>query len=92
MKYDKKRKITIWVTKCHIQRKIVEEVPQNMYRIPSAEENIIMEVPQKILIYTFSATLGHIGSSNIIFFKAPALECIFSYTLSNQIFSAALPL
>ena len=30
-----------------------------MYRIPSAEENIFMEVPQKIPIYTFSATLGH---------------------------------
>ena len=38
---------------------VVEEVPQNMYRIPSAEENIFMEVPQKIPIYTFSATLGH---------------------------------
>ena len=51
-----------------------------MYRIPSAQENITMEVPQKIQIYTFSATLGHI----IIFFKAPALECIFFGTTSNQ--------
>ena len=30
--------------------KQVEEVPQNMFRIPSAEENIIMEMPQKIRI------------------------------------------
>ena len=28
----------------------VEEVPQNMYCISSATENIIMEVPQKISI------------------------------------------
>ena len=28
----------------------VEEVPQNMFCIPSAEENIIMEMPQKIRI------------------------------------------
>ena len=34
-----------------------------MYRIPSAKENIIIEVPQKIPIKTFSATLGH----NVIF-------------------------
>ena len=27
-----------------------------MFSIPSAKDNIIMEVPQKILIYTFSAT------------------------------------
>ena len=38
-----------------------------MYRIQSAEENIIMEVPQKIQIYTFSATLGNNGISIIIF-------------------------
>ena len=46
-----------------------------MYHISSAKENIIAEVPQKIPIYTFSATLG-----------APALECIFSGTLSSHIF------
>ena len=28
----------------------IEEVPQNMFCIPSAEENIIMEMPQKIWI------------------------------------------
>ena len=59
---------------------IVEEVPQNMYCIPSAAENIIMEMPQKIRIYTFSAALGHNGISIIIFSSAPALECIFSDT------------
>ena len=47
----------------------VEEVPQNMYRIPSAEENIIMEVPQKIPIYACSATLDHNGISIIIFLR-----------------------
>ena len=31
-------------------QQVVEEVPQNMFRIPSAEENIIMEMPQKIRI------------------------------------------
>ena len=29
---------------------LVEEVPQNMFCISSATENIMMEVPQKILI------------------------------------------
>ena len=62
-------------------------MPQNMYCIPSAEENIIMVVPQKILIYTFFATLGHNGISIIIFFKPLALECIFSGTSSSDIFS-----
>ena len=57
-----------------------------MYRIPSAKENIIMAMPQKIPIYTFSATLGHNGISIIIFFKAPALECIVSGTWSSDIF------
>ena len=59
---------------------VIEEVPQNMYHIPSAKENIIMEVPQKIPIHTFSATLGHNGIFVIIFFKALTLECIFSGT------------
>ena len=40
----------------------------------SATENIIMEVPQKIQFFTFSATLAYNGISIIIFFKAPALE------------------
>ena len=31
----------------------IEEVPQNMYHIPSAKENTIMGVPQKIPIFTF---------------------------------------
>ena len=39
--------------------------------------NIIMEVPQKILIYTFSVALSYNGISIIIFLKAPDLECIF---------------
>ena len=39
--------------------KHLEEVPQNMYCVLTAEENITMEVPQKIQIYTFSARLGH---------------------------------
>ena len=56
-----------------------------MYRIPSAKENITMEVPQKIQIYTFSATLGRNGISIIIFLMAPALECIFSGTWSSHI-------
>ena len=43
----------------------------------SATENIIMEVPQKIQFFTFSATIAYNGISIIIFFKAPALECIF---------------
>ena len=47
--------------------KLVDEVPQNMYHIPSAEENIMMEMPQKISIYTLSAALGHNGISIIIF-------------------------
>ena len=33
-----------------VPRQSVEEVPQNMFCIPSAEENIIMEMPQKIRI------------------------------------------
>ena len=58
----------------------VEEVPQNMYCIPSATENILMEVPQKIRIYTFSVTLAYNGISITIFVTAPALECIFYAT------------
>ena len=46
-----------------------------------------MEVPQKIPLYTFFATLGNNGILNIIFFKASALECIFSGTCSSDIFS-----
>ena len=55
----------------------VEEVPQNIYCISSATENIIMEVPQKIPFYTFSTTLVFNGIFIIVFFKASALECIF---------------
>ena len=36
-----------------------------MYRIPITEENIIMEMPQKIRIYTFSAALGLNGISMV---------------------------
>ena len=51
----------------------VEEVPQNMYCISSATENVMMWVPQKILIYTFSATLGwclgiFLGTSFTLFY------------------------
>ena len=65
---------------------MVEEVPQNMSCISSATENIIMEVPQKILIKTFPAKLAYNGNSIIVFFKAPALECIFYDTWSSDIF------
>ena len=41
-----------------LKQKPLEEVPQNMFCIPSAEENIIMEMSQKIRIYTFSAVLN----------------------------------
>ena len=57
------------------------------YFLPSAEENIIMEVPKKIQIYKFSATLAYNGISMIIFFRAPAIECIFS-TLFHEIFNS----
>ena len=50
------------------------------------QKNIIMKVPHKIPIYIFSATLGQNDISNIIFFKAPALACIFSDTWSSDIF------
>ena len=56
---------------------LVEEVPQNMYCISSATENIIMEVPQKISKSAFSATLAYNGIDILIFFKVPALKCIF---------------
>ena len=59
---------------------LVKELPQKMYRISSATENIIMEVPQKIPISAFSATLAYIGIPITIFFKAPASECIFYNT------------
>ena len=55
----------------------VEELPPHMYRIPSAEENIAMEVPQKIGIYTFSATVGDNGISIMIFFKAPVSVSVY---------------
>ena len=57
-----------------------------MFRITSAEENIIMEMPQKIRIQTFSAALGHNSISIMIFSLAPALECIFSDTWFSDIF------
>ena len=62
-----------------------------MYRIPSAKENIIMKVPQKIPIYTFSATLGHNGISIMIFLRH-LLSSVFSPALGHHIFSSALPL
>ena len=52
---------------------LVEEVPQNMFSIPSAKENIIIEVLQNILIYTFSATFPYNGIPVIILFKAPSM-------------------
>ena len=57
-----------------------------MYHMPNAKKNIIMKVPHKIPIYTFYVTLGQNDISNVIFFKAPALECIFSDTWSSDIF------
>ena len=57
-----------------------------MFCISSDTENIIMEVPQKILIWTFFATLAYNGNCIIVFFKAPALECTFYDTLSSDIF------
>ena len=61
-------------------------MPQNMYCISSATENNIMEVPQKIPISAFSATLAYNGISITIFFKAPALVHIFYDTWSEDIF------
>ena len=63
-----------YVRKQHFK---IEEVPQNMYCILSDEENIIMEMQQKIQIYTCSAALDHDGISIITFSFAPALESIF---------------
>ena len=62
-----------------------------MYRIPSAEENIIMEMPQKktnlhIFCGTWPKWYFHYN-----IFKAPDLECIWS-ALGHNIFSLALPL
>ena len=43
--------IYVYVCFCHPRATPhVEEVPQNMFCISSAEENIIMEMPQKIRI------------------------------------------
>ena len=38
-------------------------------KVETGTENIIKEVPQKIPIYTFSATLAHNGISIIIIFR-----------------------
>ena len=62
-----------------------------MYCISSVTDNIKMEVPHKILIYTFSATLAYNGISITIVFKAPALECIFC-NIGLQVFSEVIPL
>ena len=69
---------------------MVEEMPLNMSCISSATENIMMEVPQKMLIQTFSVTLAYYVNSIIVFFKAPALKCIFYDTWSSDIFSGCL--
>ena len=61
-----------------------------MFCIPSATENIIMKVPQKILNKTFSATLAYNGIS-IRIFLSHLLSSVFSSTLGLQIFSEALP-
>ena len=53
----------------------VEEVPQNTFCISIATENIIMEVPQKILIKTFSATLAYNGISITIFLRQKSQLC-----------------
>ena len=60
----------------------IEEVPMKIYCISSATENIVMEVPEKISIYTFSVALAYNEISIIIFLKAPDLECIFRGTWS----------
>ena len=49
-------------------------------------KNIIMKVPQKILILTFSAILANNGNSIIVMFGAPALDCIFYDTWPSDIF------
>ena len=69
----------------------IKEVSQNRYFISSATENIIMKVHQKILIYTFSATLAFIKIS-IIIFLSHLIYSVFSKTLDLQIFSEAFPL
>ena len=61
-------------------------VTENVNCMSSATENIMMKVPQKIPIYTFSATLAYNGIFIIIFVRAPALECIFRGTGSSDIF------
>ena len=54
--------------------------------ISRARENIIMEVPKKNTDLKFSATLAYNGNFIKVFFKAPALECIFYDSWSLDIF------
>ena len=56
----------------------------NIYCISSATEHIIMEVPQKIPIYTFSVALAYNGTFIVILLKAPDLEYIFRGTLLTR--------
>ena len=65
-----------------MKMKAIEEVPQKIYCISCATENIIMEVPQKISIYAFSVALAYNGISILIFLKAPDIKCIFRGTWS----------
>ena len=64
----------------------IEEVPMKIYCISSATKNIVMEVPQKISIYTLLVALAYNGISIKILLNAPDLEYIFSGTWSWNIF------
>ena len=69
----------------------VEELPQNMYRISSDTENIIMEAPQKMPISACSATLAY----NMIYIMKKFRHLLwsgFSMIFHLLKFSEALPL
>ena len=57
--------------------RVLKEVPMKILCISRAAENIILQVPQKMPIYTFLVALSFNGMSIIIFERAPVLECIF---------------
>ena len=59
-----------------------------MFWVLSATEYIIMEVSQKIPIYTYSATLAFNGISIIIYLRTP----VYSETLGLEVYSVTLPL
>ena len=67
---------------------LYKEVALKMYRIPSAKENIIIDVPQKIPIYMFSVALAFSETNFLIFYivyKAIWYLCIFKGTWPRSI-------